>query len=384
MNVISGFVLVVLSFLEIVFEVSAILPSPHNLTLQTLNTQYILRWEWEQQTLANQNITFTAQFLPAYKIRRKKQDWKLVCNTTLDTHCDFTNSQLHYQGIYLLRVRADCGGESSEWVQKEFCPHEDANLGPPSKVEVFPGNGLLRLWISDPLTSNNKSMREKLLPSLYFLIQYWRQSQTVVEDIRVLETSQNDVTLVNLQSRTTYCVTVRSHIDFYNKTSQFSPVLCMKTTGQIPVWLVILVVLPVLVVLSISLYRSFPLIKSTFFPSAQLPDSMCPCDSYGPDWSRLLAPETQVEVFCKVEVCPKAIPPEVQTLPAPPDCPGHSHQGSRDSGMYSTEGGTGQLGVASGQMGVATGQVKLAERGLDSGIGRISSAPSGDSLNGTP
>ncbi|KAG5833748.1 hypothetical protein ANANG_G00279170 [Anguilla anguilla] len=385
MNMVAEFVLVVLSFLQSASEVSAILPSPHNLSLQTLNTQYILKWEWEQQTPANQSVTFTAQYLHTFKIVRKKQDWTLVCNATLDMQCDFSHSQMHYLGNYVLRVRADSAGESSEWVQtSEFCPDQDGDLGPPSKVEVVPGNGLLRVWISDPLTSNNKSMRETLLPSLYFFIQYWKQTKNGVEGSRVLRTSNNEVTLLNLQSWTTYCVRVRSHFDFYNKTSHFSPALCMKTTGQVPAWLVILALCLVLAALFFGLYRSLPLIKSTFFPSAQLPVSMYPCDSSGPDWAHLLAAETPVEVFCeKLEVCPKEMPPETQALPDPPR---HSHQGSHDSGVYSSSEGSGQLGgaseqtdMASGQMGVATGQVNLAARGLDSGIGRIGSAPGGDS-----
>ncbi|XP_064167610.1 interferon alpha/beta receptor 1a-like [Anguilla rostrata] len=321
MNMVAEFVLVVLSFLQSASEVSAILPSPHNLSLQTLNTQYILKWEWEQQTPANQSVTFTAQYLP-----RNIQDWTLVCNATLDMQCDFSHSQMHYNGIYVLRVRADSAGESSEWVQTtEFWPDRDGDLGPPSKVEVVPGNGLLRVWISDPLTSNNKSMRE-LSPSLYFFIQYWKQTKNVVEGSRVLRTSKNEVTLLNLQSWTTYCVRVRSHFDYYNKTSHFSPALCMKTTGQVPAWLVILALCLVLAALFFGLYRSLPLIKSTFFPSAQLPVSMYPCDSSGPDWAHLLAAETPVEVFCeKLEVCPKEMPPETQALPDPPR---HSHQGS--------------------------------------------------------
>ncbi|KAJ8252958.1 hypothetical protein GJAV_G00207600 [Gymnothorax javanicus] len=385
MSMVTKIVLVFLSFSGTICEVLAFLPSPQNLTLQTLNTQYILRWQWEQQSRANQNVTFNAQYLPKYMIRRKKQDWTSVCNATSDLHCDFTESRLHYQGLYVLRVRAECAEENSEWIQIEFFPDQDANLGPPSKVEVFPENGMLRVWISDPLMSNNKSMRETLMPSLYFLIQYWKQSQNV-DGTRILKTANNEVALVDLQPWTVYCVRVRSNFDFYNKTSLFSPVLCRKTSGQIPVWVLILVGCPVLAGLLYGLYKSTPRIKSTFFPSAQLPNSMCPCDSSGTDWSRLLSAEMRAESFCeKLEVCSEVAPPEIVAPPAPPV---HSHQSSRDSGVYSTGEGSGQqaghsgpLDVTSEQIGAATVPVKLAERGVDSGLGRIGSAPAGDSMN---
>ncbi|XP_061081517.1 interferon alpha/beta receptor 1a-like [Conger conger] len=387
MNAVSVvFLLAVISFCE----GSAIFPSPHNLAVQSLNTQYILKWQWEPQTPPSQSVTFTAQYLHKFKIKRKKQDWKSVCNATLDTQCDFSLAQLHYQGTYVFRVKADCAGESSEWAQTEFCPDQDANLGPPSKLQVFRGNGLLRILISDPLNSNNKSMREILLPSLYFYIQYWKHSENLVEGSQFLTTSNNDVTLVDLQSWTTYCVRVRCHFDFYNKTSHFSPVVCVKIEGQIPIWLVILASCLVLAALTFGLYRCIPLFKSTFFPSTQLPASMYLCTAEpGLDLSHLLAIEAQVDVFCeKLEVHPKVVPPEMPPLP---HSPGHSHEGSCDSGMYSNGEGSGEqggapdwtggsdllgvisesMGVASGQTGVATKQGNPAESGVDSGIGRM-------------
>ncbi|XDV31430.1 hypothetical protein PO909_034116 [Leuciscus waleckii] len=38
---------------------------PQNLSVQSLNTQYVLRWDWadDQQSAINGTLTFTAQYL---------------------------------------------------------------------------------------------------------------------------------------------------------------------------------------------------------------------------------------------------------------------------------------------------------------------------------
>ncbi|KAJ8386797.1 hypothetical protein AAFF_G00167460 [Aldrovandia affinis] len=351
-------------------EASAILPSPQNVTVQTLNTQYILRWQWDQQPPANQTVNFTAQYQHKFKLRKRKREWTSVCSETLDTQCDFTGCNLHYKGIYLLQVRASSAGESSEWVEKEFYPDQDAALGPPSKVEVTPGDGLLRLSISDPLTSDNASMT-LLLPKMYYLVQYWKQARGALEEIKVLKTSNNDVTLPTLRAWTTYCVRVRSQNDFYNKSSHFSPVQCLDTAGHIPAWLVILIMALVVALLSYPIFRCLLVIKSTFFPSSQLPLSIYLCNSIASsDWPHLLAPGSQVEEFCeKLNVCPKVAPPKTPALyncPAPNlDTSSQSYHGSQDSGVYSTEEGSAPLGVASGCGLVAAGRCPGAGEGGD-------------------
>lgn len=39
--------------------------------------------------------------------------------------CDLTGCNLHYLGIYMIRVRANANGRHSDWVLKEFCPDTD-------------------------------------------------------------------------------------------------------------------------------------------------------------------------------------------------------------------------------------------------------------------
>lgn len=49
-----------------------------------------------------------------------------------------------------------------------------AALGPPSNVTLAPAGSDLDVVVTDPLTSNNTSMREHV-PNLYYHVQYWER-----------------------------------------------------------------------------------------------------------------------------------------------------------------------------------------------------------------
>uniref|UniRef100_A0A8C7M964 Interferon alpha/beta receptor 1a n=1 Tax=Oncorhynchus kisutch TaxID=8019 RepID=A0A8C7M964_ONCKI len=108
------------------FLLSVLLPVPQNLTLLTLNTEYLLTWDWDRDQMTTGNtVTFTAEYMGKYKMQRKKKNWSRVCERTIHTHCNFTGSDLHYLGMYVLRVRASADGLNSDWVLKDFCPDKD-------------------------------------------------------------------------------------------------------------------------------------------------------------------------------------------------------------------------------------------------------------------
>ncbi|CAB1329116.1 unnamed protein product [Coregonus sp. 'balchen'] len=362
MNV--GFALVLLWSLSIT-NVVAELSLPQNLTLLTLNTQYILTWDWDQTTTGNA-VTFTAEYIAKYKMKKKKKNWSRVCDGTTHTRCDLTGSDLHYLGMYMLRVRASAGGLHSHWVYKDFCPDIDASLGPPSRVELAPVGNLLDVTISDPLTSTQGSMKDHI-PSLYYHILYWSRSDDPQGlNPKVVDSSNNLVTLPELEAWTWYCVMVQSRYDYYNKTSGNTAPQCMQTEGDTPYWqiflyfLVSMVVCFLLVLLpSYAAFRFYRVLKYAFYPSIQLPAHIQEyfCDSSpGSDMPRLLTAEA--ELCCdKLTICPEVALLEIHVPPpltAPPseleqDSGRHSSQGSGDSGIYSTEGGSAQQGRSGGE-----------------------------------
>ncbi|KAK9970058.1 hypothetical protein ABG768_028192 [Culter alburnus] len=207
------------------------LSRPQNLSLQTLNTQYVLHWDWadDQQTAVNGTLTFTAQYLSVLQSRKAahKQKWRTVCADVSERHCDFTDAGLNYWGIYYLRVRANTAQWFSSWTNISFCPDRDADLGPPSSVKLTSVKGDLEIVIADPLSSTNESMKT-LAPDMHYLIQYWKKPEDYKKG-KVLKTKNNVVTLSELDGSTWYCVRVQSCCDFYNKTSVFSDTHCTRT-----------------------------------------------------------------------------------------------------------------------------------------------------------
>ncbi|XP_044073812.1 interleukin-10 receptor subunit beta [Siniperca chuatsi] len=340
------------------------LTPPQKVTVMALNTNYTLSWDWDQSAAEGHAVTFTAQYVAKYKLKftKKSPSWHVACEKTSHRSCDLSAFSLHYLGIFVLRVRANMNGHHSDWVQKEFCPDKDAAVGPPTKVDLSPAGSDLDVFISDPLTTTNSSMKN-LLPKLYYHILYWERSVDA-QALRpqTLSSSANVVTLPNLKAWTWYCVSIQSRYDFYNKSSSFTSPHCLQTEGATPWWKIFVYFLGSLVicflVMLLSIYCLFwcyKTIKATWYPSTQVPQYLKEYlwDSPGSDIPRLITPDSESELLCdKVTVCPEPPVLEVhnpppEALPAPPSdlepvsSGRHSRQdssGSGDSGVYSTGG----------------------------------------------
>ncbi|XP_076119070.1 interferon alpha/beta receptor 1b-like [Alosa pseudoharengus] len=345
------------------YSVLGAVEPPAHVTVEALNTHYVLVWDWSGERAGNQNVTFTAEWLAKYKLRRRHQDWESVCVNVSETRCDFTSAELNYLGMFVLHVRANVHTHTqtlhSAWVDRTFCPDSEAALGPPSLVEVSAqGRGLLEVKISDPVTHNNKSMKVHV-PELYYRIQYWKLGTYSQRPPQVVDSVASLVTLSELEEWTDFCVRVQSRYNFYNKTSAFTSPQCIRTQGQTPYWQVALLFLLSLsgVFIAVMLFAGgfryfFGKLKSICFPSNQLPIHI---QEYLKDTSsdrpRLLSPESESElVIGRLDVCPEVVvvPATEETEEAWPEPEGvhHDRHGSGDSGVYSAEEASGG-GVAS-------------------------------------
>ncbi|KAF4109515.1 interferon alpha/beta receptor 1a-like [Onychostoma macrolepis] len=319
---------------------------PENVSMDSLNTRYVLRWDWPHETAANQTVTFTAQYIPEFRTQKKKnyeKYWTSVCVNVLEHRCDLTGADLHYNGLYLLRVRANTSQQTSGWVQIRFCPDKHAALGPPSSVTLNSVKGDLEIIISDPLSSTNQSMKTLLDNRFSYHIQYWRRSEEP-QTAKVLDTKNSVVMLTELDRQTWYCVRVQSRDDFYEKRSVFSDTHCTRTEGQIPSWQIFLYFLIslllcflLLLLLFFCFYKMFTLLKNTFYPAYQLPDHIQELWLNESEKPQLLAPESP-ESVCEPLVVVSAeldaVAVDERSHTGDQDSSAHS---SGDSGVYSTE-----------------------------------------------
>ncbi|XP_073701751.1 interleukin-10 receptor subunit beta [Garra rufa] len=319
---------------------------PENVNIDSLNTRYVLRWDWPHET--NQAVTFTAQYLGEFHSRKASYEkyWTPVCVNVSEHRCDFTGAELHYQGLYLLRVRANTSQQSSSWVQIRFCPDKHAVLGPPSSVKLNSVKGNLEVIISDPVSSNNQSMKTLLDNNLSYLIHYWRRSEDP-QTAKVLQTKYNVVALPELDRQTWYCVRVQSRYEYYNKSSVFSDTHCARTEGPMPYWQIflyflisMLVCFLLVLLLYFCFYKMFTFLKNTFWPAVQLPDhiqELWLSDSEKPQLLAPGSPESVCEPLVMVRPELDAVSVDEHLNAEDQDSSAHSRHGSGDSGVYSTE-----------------------------------------------
>ncbi|XP_058885920.1 interferon alpha/beta receptor 1a-like isoform X2 [Acipenser ruthenus] len=335
-----------------IYTVTAKLPEPQNVKVQGVNTRYILKWDWEwDQQQANKSVRFTVEYIP-YKYEMKgKKEWRMVCEKIPGTQCDFSE-KVNYFGMFHLRLRAKSGRETSPWVIIEFCAEKDADLGPPSKVNVISKKGMLEVIIADPMTSENKSMRE--LQKIYFMVVYWKNTSGA-KNVSLIE-EKNVAILMGLEPWTVYCVQVQSLSDYYEKKSLFSPMVCTQTTddGHTPLGLIILIFFFTLalsfggtLLCSFIVFQTYRVIKYTFFPFYQLPDNIQEClNEFTPmaQYSVLLSKDKEIELCCeKVDIVSEVTHEHspISETALETDPVNHCRQNSGDSGVYSSEDGSG-------------------------------------------
>ncbi|KAM6934557.1 cytokine receptor family member b4 [Xenentodon cancila] len=354
----------------------AVVPPPEDLTVITLNTDYTLSWDWNWES--ESDVTFTAEFVAKFKLRRKNPpNWTTACEKITQRSCDLTAFNLYYQGLYSLRVRANVNGHHSDWASKDFCPDKDAAIGPPSKVVLSVAGSHLDVFITEPLTSTNSSMKEKL-PDIYYNFLYWERDEDKqvglnLQDLKMhtLSSSATMVTLPNLGSWTWYCVRVQTLHDFYNRSSSFTTPHCMQTEGPIPWWQISLFFLGSLLICFICVALSmmcwfwcFKSCRDFFFP--QLPTFLKTyfLDSTISNSSHLVLSDSETEsLYDHMIICPNQVVLEIPNPTAEDSAPPssnldpdssslHSRQGSsssssssssrsRDSGVYSSGGTSG-------------------------------------------
>lgn len=321
---------------------------PQNLCVLSLNTQYVLHWDWadDQQSAINGTLTFTAQYLSAVYSRKPphKQKWRTLCADVLERRCDFTDAGLSYWGMYLLRVRANTAQQFSNWTNITFCPDKEAVLGPPSSVKLTSAKGDLEIVIADPLSCNNESM--KTLVDMYYLIQYWKRPEGY-QKAEVLKTQNNVVTLSELDQWSGYCVRVQSRYDFYNKTSVFSDTHCTRTEGLTTHWqkfLYFLLSLGLCFLLAllvwVSFYKVFKSLKSIFYPNVQLPPNIQELwlsDSETPHLLPSLRSDSVWDQLDMISAETDTVPDIQISIPEDQDTSVPSRHGSGDSGFNSTE-----------------------------------------------
>lgn len=233
----------------LVCSVNAALPSPQNVTMNAINTRYILWWDWNHTQ--PYDVTFTAESTFSH-LEEDESSYTKWCTFNHSKRCDFS-AQLAYTGAYVLRVRAEGQGEHSNWTKVKFCPEDDADLGPPSHVKVELDIAMVTISFREPVTEQRTPMSSILKP-MSFRLKYWGTQTPNQKLTKVIQTTQCSLPL---QPQTEVCLQVSAFSEEYGKISPYTQPLCVTTLGHPPVWQMLLAVICVVLLMGLifTIYR---------------------------------------------------------------------------------------------------------------------------------
>ncbi|XP_067421693.1 interferon alpha/beta receptor 1 [Emydura macquarii macquarii] len=312
------------------------LPYPMNVEVHALNMKFLLAWDNQN----DQNVSFTVQYLSAY-LKSLQEDhsdkWITVsgCENITTTQCDFS-SAIVPSGIYFLRVQAINGYNKSRWSNEiKVDPCVVNEIGPPS-VTVSPNEDSLRIQLTAPGESENKSMSE--FYDLSYRILYWKNSSDVEKKIKDLE--QLLFTIPDLEPFTLYCLKVQAFSPSYKKNGRFSEVECIKTlngkTSPLTILFTFIIALTAFFFsasfIIFGIYYISRRIKYAFFPSCKPPSNIECLGGQSFNSPYLSTSEEPTETCCIIE----SIVIEETNQTDFKDYK-HSKQSSRDSGNYSND-----------------------------------------------
>ncbi|KAM9709590.1 cytokine receptor family member b4 [Menidia menidia] len=267
---------------------SGVLRSPSNVSLNSTNLDLVL-W-WDPPEGAPPGLRYTAEYTSSVTRYRPG------CVNTSSQHCDLSGRLFTAYGTYSGRVRAQLGGQSSDWAPSNpVTLDKDTFIGPPS-VSLLPVGPALEVIIQDPVFSI--STLRNVYSSAFYNLTYWKQEQP--EQVMNLSgVQQNRLSLPDLDPLSTYCVQVQINTIRNLNPSRPSTITCESTSrekgAQWPAAVAVLVVMAAtvaLVVLAALKWRSI----------SQL---LCPKDALSEHYKQfLLAPPSSTMLLAMQKLTP--------------------------------------------------------------------------------
>ncbi|XP_074852918.1 interferon alpha/beta receptor 1 [Carettochelys insculpta] len=311
-----------------------VLLHPVNVKVHALNMKFLLTWDNQY----DQNVSFIVQCLSGHLRSLPEDDsnkWITVsgCENISTAQCDFSSAIVPF-GTYFLRVQAMNGYNKSRWSNEiKVDPCIVNEIGPPS-VTVNSTEDSLRIKLTSPGESENKSMSE--LYDLSYRVLYWKNSSDAEENIK--EEQQLFFTITDLTPLTLYCLKVQAFSPLYQKDGHFSDVICLKTLkGKTSIATIFLAFVIGLIAFSslaslfiFSVYYISRRIRYAFFPSCKPPSNIEFFGRQPFNIPYLSTSEEATENCCIIESI--VVEETNQT-----DDYKHSKQSNRDSGNYSND-----------------------------------------------
>ncbi|ELW62056.1 Interferon alpha/beta receptor 1 [Tupaia chinensis] len=214
---------VCLIFFLVAFIGGKNLKSPQNVEVYIMDDNFILKWNWSNDSV--RNVTFSVD----YQIQKMDKWNKLPgCQYITSTKCNFSSLKLNVYEEIKLRVRAEKGNDTSSWHEVDsFIPFQKAQIGPP-EVHLEAEDKAIIVNISPPGTKDSVMWAQDSL-SFTYSIDFWNSSNV---ERRTETTVYPRYKISELSPETTYCLKVRARLRLQRKVGVYSPVYCVNTTVE--------------------------------------------------------------------------------------------------------------------------------------------------------
>ncbi|XP_072701763.1 interferon gamma receptor 2 [Ciconia boyciana] len=306
-------------------ESSPPLPAPKDVVIYSYNFHSLLRWS--PVKVNGSSVLYTVHF----KTGAFNQWDEMNCTRITLTECSFPWSLKERRWTVVLRVRAELGQVTSDWVETDpFVAERNTTVGPPKVNRVNLSSDSLLISVAPPFGSEPGDF-------LQYHVSYWENATSTTK--KEAKTSNTLFKIGNLKESTLYCfriqVELKTNSDFQLLGLQSVPE-CYRTTiseatraGYIILIFVLVLVFVNLVTVSLFLlWRHHKKIKYWSQPPLDIPSHF---EEYLKDPSMPVLEDNYTEddphdslsvVFCEEgsQVCGSSL-----------DGQAHSHSVSSDS-----------------------------------------------------
>ncbi|XP_041437497.1 interferon alpha/beta receptor 2 [Xenopus laevis] len=231
-------------------SVLAVLRSPENVQIHSVNFQHILTWE---DTNNNSLVYYKVQ----YKTSRLRR-WSDVsaCVNITKQRCELTDYFTDLNGKYRACVLSFTHNETSNaTTSSEFNPISDTDLGPPIvNISAQGRNVTINIHAPKSYFKGTPSMlHDNVYPLMIYVFKRWLNNEKLAEFENV--TYKEELTFVesNLPPNTNYCVSiiVSASLNLNGKIIP-SALKCVATTADSqPPYVVIVVIVSILILIAI-------------------------------------------------------------------------------------------------------------------------------------
>ncbi|KFQ83124.1 Interferon gamma receptor 2, partial [Phaethon lepturus] len=176
-------------------EFSPHLPAPKDVMIYSYNFHSLLKWSPVE--VDGGLVSYTVHFKTG-----AFNEWdEMNCTRIAQTECSFPSSLRERRWTVVLRVRAELGQVTSDWVETDpFVAERNTTVGPPKLNSVIVSSDSLLMSVSPPFGSETGDVLE-------YHVSYWENATSTTK--KETKTSNTLFKIENLKELTLYCFRIQ-------------------------------------------------------------------------------------------------------------------------------------------------------------------------------